>query len=106
MLEVDPGWSTSACRHAASSRSNRRPRCGNRQIDREVEVGIAPSAVEQVSTDPGGKNVNVRAIISEIGIDMSRFATVAHLISWACICPRNDESAGNRRSTRIRKGSP
>ena len=37
---------------------------------------------------------------------MSRFATDAHLISWACICPRNDESAGKRRSNRIRKGSP
>jgi transposase len=39
-----------------------------------------------------------RAILSEIGIDMSRFATDANLISWACICPRNDESAGKRRS--------
>jgi transposase len=36
---------------------------------------------------------------------MSRFATDAHLVSWACLCPRNDESAGKRRSTRIRKGS-
>jgi transposase len=37
---------------------------------------------------------------------MSRFATDAHLISWACLCPRSDESAGKRRSNRIRKGSP
>ena len=37
---------------------------------------------------------------------MSRFSSSGHLISWACICPRNDESAGKRRSTRIRKGSP
>ena len=28
----------------------------------------------------------------------------AHLISWACICPPNDESAGKRRSNRLRKG--
>ncbi len=45
-------------------------------------------------------------IVSEIGIDMNRFPTDANLISWACICPRSDESAGKRRSTRIRKGSP
>src|SRR5262249_59452671 len=45
-------------------------------------------------------------ILSEIGTDMSRFASDAHLRSWACICPRSDESAGKRRSSRIRKGSP
>ena len=35
---------------------------------------------------------------------MSRFASAANLLSWACICPRNDESAGKRRSNRMRKG--
>ena len=35
-----------------------------------------------------------------------RFPTDANLVSWACICPRNDESAGKRRSSRIRTGSP
>jgi transposase len=35
---------------------------------------------------------------------MSRFKTPAHLLSWACLCPRNDESAGKRRSTRLRRG--
>jgi transposase len=78
------------------------------KIDQEVEVGIAPfrTAVEQVTSIPGVKDLSARAIISEIGIDMSRFATDAHLISWACLCPRSDESAGKRRSNRIRKGSP
>ena len=37
---------------------------------------------------------------------MSRFPTVGHLISWAGLCPRNDESAGKRRSNRMRKGAP
>ncbi len=37
---------------------------------------------------------------------MSRFLSAAHLISWAGICPRNDESAGKRRSNRLRKGAP
>src|SRR5215475_7406127 len=78
------------------------------KIDAEVEAGIAPfrTAVEQVSSIPGIKDLGARLIVSEIGTDMSRFATDAHLISWACLCPRNDESAGKRRSTRIRKGSP
>src|SRR5436309_415875 len=34
---------------------------------------------------------------------MSRFPTNGHLISWTGLCPRNDESAGKRRSTRVRK---
>src|SRR5262245_49786657 len=78
------------------------------KIDAEVEASIAPfrTAVEQVSSIPGIKDLGARLIVSEIGTDMSRFATDAHLISWACLCPRNDESAGKRRSTRIRKGSP
>jgi transposase len=78
------------------------------EIDREVEASIAPfrTAVEQVRTVPGIKSLAAQTILSEIGIDMSRFPSSGHLISWACICPRSDESAGKRRSTRIRKGSP
>ena len=55
---------------------------------------------------PGISDVVAAAIVSEIGVDMSRFPTSAHLISWAGLCPRNDESAGKRRSTRLRKGAP
>ena len=78
------------------------------KIDREVEAAIAPfrTAVEQVSSVPGVKNLAALQIISEIGTDMSRFPSDANLVSWACICPRSDESAGKRRSTRIRKGLP
>src|ERR1035437_7393783 len=37
---------------------------------------------------------------------MTRFPAVGNLISWAGLCPRNDESAGKRRSTRLRQGAP
>jgi hypothetical protein len=37
---------------------------------------------------------------------MSRFPTEGDLISWAGLCPKNDESAGKRRSTRMKKGAP
>jgi transposase len=36
-------------------------------------------------------------IVSEIGIDMTRFASSAHLASWARVCPGTHESAGKRR---------
>jgi len=41
------------------------------------------------------------AVISEIGVDMSVFPTAKHLSSWAGCCPRNDQSGGKRKSTRI-----
>jgi transposase len=75
-------------------------------IDAQVEANLGPfrTAVELIMSIPGIKNLSAHVIVSEIGIDMSRFPSAAHLISWACICPRNDESAGKRRSTRVRKG--
>jgi hypothetical protein len=36
---------------------------------------------------------------------MSRFETAGHLVSWAGLCPSNDESAGKRRSNRMKKGT-
>jgi Transposase IS116/IS110/IS902 family/Winged helix-turn helix len=56
---------------------------------------------EMVRLTPHEQIANV--IIAETGTDMSRFPTPGHLISWAGLCPRNDESAGKRRSTRTRK---
>jgi transposase len=75
-------------------------------IDGEVEANLAPfrDAVELVNTHPGVSKIGAQAIVSEIGTDMSRFATAGHLLSWACMCPRSDESAGKRRSNRLRKG--
>ena len=78
------------------------------EIDREVDDGLAcfRDAVDRLSTIPGISQLSAQVIVSEIGTDMSRFATDAHLRSWAGLCPRNDESAGKRRSTRLRKGAP
>jgi transposase len=73
-----------------------------------VEENLGPFriAVQQVVSIPGIKDLGAQAIVSEIGIDMTRFPSDAHLISWAGLCPRNDESAGKRRSNRLRKGAP
>jgi transposase len=75
-------------------------------LEKEVGVGLEPfrQAAKLLSTMPGLSDVSAHVIVAEIGIDMSRFATPGHLLSWACLCPRNDQSAGKRRSTRVRKG--
>ena len=78
------------------------------QLDDRVEANLDPfrTAVELVATVPGIRNGGAETIVAEIGIDMSRFPTAGHLVSWAGICPRQDESAGKRRSTRLRRGNP
>src|SRR5258708_23769144 len=63
-------------------------------------------AFEMLSTIPGRSKLSAEVTVSEIGIDMSRFETEGHLISWAGLCPKNDESAGNRRSNRMKEGAP
>jgi transposase len=76
------------------------------QIEKEVGLGLETfrNAAKLLSTMPGLSEIAATVVVAEIGIDMSRFATPAHLLSWACLCPRNDESAGKRRSTRLRRG--
>jgi transposase len=78
------------------------------RIDKEVDGNVEPfrTAVQMLSDIPGISNLSAQMILSEIGTDMSRFETDGNLISWAGLCPRNDESAGKRRSTRMRKGAP
>jgi len=78
------------------------------RIDKEVDGQIEPfrTAVERLSSIPGVSSLSAEVIVSEVGLDMSRFPTVGHFISWAGLCPKNDQSAGKRRSTRMRKGAP
>jgi transposase len=77
-------------------------------VDEEVGALLEPfrTKCKRLTTIPGISDVMAEVIVSEIGIDMSRFPTPGHLISWAGLCPRNDESAGKRRSTRLRMGAP
>lgn len=78
------------------------------RIDQEVEAGLQPfrDAVALLTTIPGVSELAAQSIVAEIGLDMTRFPTAGHLLSWAGLCPRSDESAGKRRSTRLRKGAP
>lgn len=78
------------------------------RLDKEVDSQVEPFriAVELLSGMPGVSSLSAQAIVSEIGVDMGRFQTEGHLISWAGLCPRNDESAGKRRSTRMKQGAP
>lgn len=63
------------------------------------------AAVERLDTIPGVARETAEIIVSEIGIDMSRFPSADHLASWAGVAPGNHESAGKRLSGRTTKGN-
>lgn len=67
-------------------------------VDAQIEVYIAPfaQAVTRLEQIPGVGKVAARAIIAEIGVDMSRFPTPAHLSSWSRFSPKVKESAGRK----------
>src|SRR5512143_3185784 len=77
-------------------------------FDARIEAALSPfhDIVERLKEVPGLAATTIETVIAEIGTDMSPFPTVGHLLSWAGFVPRLDESAGKRRSTRIRKGAP
>jgi len=77
-------------------------------FDTRIEKLLRPlrDAVAQLITIPGVSKVSAQVILAEIGADMTPFPTSGHLLSWAGLVPRLDESAGKRRSTRVRKGAP
>lgn len=73
----------------------------------DLAVGKALAPIQQrarlLTTMPGISELTANVVVAEIGVDMARFPTSGHLVSWAGLCPRSDESAGKRRSTRVRK---
>lgn len=76
-------------------------------IDEEVGERLEPfrHATALLTTMPGIGDVVAQALVSEIGADMQRFPSASHLVSWAGMCPGQDESAGKQRSRRMRKGA-
>ena len=76
-----------------------------KNVEREILRLVEPYSVQLglIRTVPGlsGDPMTAITILSEIGADMSVFPNAKHLVSWAGCCPRNDQSAGKVKSTRI-----
>src|SRR4029079_15017334 len=77
------------------------------ELDADIAKAVDPfrGIVERLHEVPGLSEINIPAVLGEIGVDMGRFATHAHLVSWARLCPRLDESAGKVRSRQTMKGA-
>ena len=64
-----------------------------------------PKELKRLMTIPGIKERAATSLIAEIGVDMTKFQTVAHLASWSGLKPRNDVSNGKYKSRRITHGN-
>ncbi len=76
-------------------------------FDERIEQACAPfeEAVGLLDTIPGVARQAAETIVAEMGTDMNRFPSAAHLASWAGVAPGNHESAGKRYSGKTRKGN-
>ena len=65
----------------------------------KIEEMIAPfaAAAQRLDEIPGINSIAARAILAETGIDMARFPTAGHLVSWARFAPGVKESAGKKK---------
>jgi transposase len=78
------------------------------RLDERIEEVMSPlqkTALGMLDEIPGIDRRAGENVLAEIGIDMSRFPSSAHLAAWAGICPGNNQSAGKRRSGRLREGN-
>jgi transposase len=77
------------------------------RLEKKINEALVPfaDAVELLQTIPGVAAELARIIVAEVGIDMSRFPTPGHLVSWAGLCPWLDQSAGKIGSRKVRKGN-
>ncbi len=71
------------------------------ELDAMIEEMVAPfaAAVTKLDEVPGVGRVAASIILAEIGPDMSRFPTPAHLCAWARFAPGIKESAGKKKGT-------
>ncbi|MDZ4236270.1 MAG: transposase, partial [Dietzia sp.] len=77
------------------------------RVDPAIEAECARlSAIERLDEITGIGELNAQVIIAEIRLDMTRFPTPAHLVSWAKLCPRTIQSGPITRGGRTGKGNP
>jgi transposase len=77
-------------------------------LDAEIEEAIGPFSRQaaRLADIPGVNTVAAAELVAEVGVDMTRFPTAAHLVSWAKFCPQTHQSARKSISKGHGKGNP
>lgn len=74
-------------------------------LEGRIEDALAPfrRSIEHLVTIPGVSDTVAAVIVAETGAELSTFPTAGHLLSWAGLCPGQNQSAGKRGSTRTKR---
>jgi len=75
------------------------------EIDQHIEPFDHTDEIERLDEIPGVGLQVAQTIVAELGIDMSRFHSAAHAVSWAGLAPGRNESAGRNLSAKTVKGN-
>jgi transposase len=77
------------------------------RLEEEIARYMAPfeAVVERLDTIPGVGRVTAQVIVAEVGWQVDRFPTAAHLCAWAGVVPGNNQSGGKRKPSQARKGN-
>ncbi len=77
------------------------------QVSGEIEARTRPFEAElaRLDTIPGVARRTAEVFIAEAGVDMSRFPTAGQFAAWAGLAPGNHQSAGKRKSGKLREGN-
>ena len=94
--------------HAGPGRTSRWHRiCVSIEVSAETFAECRRlTTIERLDEIPGIGPRTAQAILAEVGFDMTRFPTAAHLVSWAKLCPRTIQSGPKQRFGKSGKGNP
>ncbi len=98
-------WTREASSERVSAAIAEQPSRSSHRGAAIAEVRPLEEALERLQTIPGVGRRVAEILVTEVGVDLSRFPTAGHLASWAGLCPGHHESAGKRSSGRTRRGN-
>lgn len=77
------------------------------QLDLQIREAMKQydELIERLDEIPGVNRRIAEVLIAELGTDTSRFGDAAHAVSWAGMCPGNNQSGTKRRTARVRDGN-